>query len=596
MSTTGINVTIGGTDATAAAVESARSRLRALNQFVSKELEKVTWKFGDVQKVAGKRFRAVRNELGEAVWREMDSRFVRMKKGVASFTKTVLGLRYGFQSVAAIVSTVTGPIRRFAAEMHELSDRAAEAGVRASDIQRLAGAFDELGVKHADLESVTKLFNNLARNSGSSGLEGFKEQMSAIAGIADRQERVNELVRIFGKEGARLEFLVRSGPQAFSDALDATMKNVRGVSDASIVAASEIHKGFGRVAKDVKGMWNDTLSKVCQWISSRFQQPAEYGILHVWTTAKAYLKALGLGIKALFLSGCDALALAVTRVVDFCANVWTSIKSLSSGVAESFRAWGVAWATLFVEMFKTVRTFAGDVARVFVAIGGGIGEVFKQAWNAVSFQDADWSKVGEKFGDIVARASEVRLKSAFDGERVGKAFGDMIRAGADISFGKWKWSDYDFKGFDETFDDLARDSGFYDQFAKAHAAIDEEAEKVGKLGKPIAGLGEIGETAARRFSDAWKGAGAILGGTYEAFKVQLLNSFGAAGRAASVARSALRGGAQPHAASATSFYSSASSQDSRNLSSILSKLAVLLTVQRDGWDRLERAIGAVEAV
>ncbi len=592
MSDTGVNVNITGTDSTAAAVETARSRLKAFNQHVSNELGKVGWKLGDVQKVAGKRFQAVRNELDVPVWREMDSWLGKLKKSLPSVTTAILGIRYGFQSLASIVSFATGPISRFSAQMHELSDRASEAGVKASDIQRLAGAFDELGVKHADLESVTKLFNNLAKNAGASGLDGFKQQMAAISGIADRQERVNELMRIFGKEGARLEFLVRSGPEAFSDALDAAMKNVRGVSDESITAAAEIHKGFGRVAKDVKGMWNEALSKICEWISSRFQQPAEYGVMHVWTKVKMYANLSGLAVKAAFLAAGDALAFAATRVVDFCANVGTTFVSLATGVAKTWQAWGMAWATLFVEMFKSVRTFAGDVARVFVSIGSGIGEVFKQAWNAVTFQDADWSKVGEKFGDVVAKAGEVRLKSSFDGKKVGEAFGNMIRAGTEISFGKWKWSEYDFHGFDETFQGLIEKSGLVDWFVETENAIDEEAEKVGKLGGSFASLGEAGAAAASAFSDAWKGAGAVLGGTYEAFRLQVLHSMGAAGRAVSSARAALRGSSSPASASA----SPAASQDSKNLSNILARLADLLTVQRDGWSRLERALGAVEAV
>ena len=98
--------------------------------------------------------------------------------------------------------------------------------------------------------------------------------------------------------------------------------------------------------------------------------------------------------------------------------------------------------------------------------------------------------------------------------------------------------------------------------------------------------------AASRISDAWKGAGAVLAGSYEAVKLQALRSFGVVGGAVKSARDAIRGGSSATASAS----SPAASQDSRNLASILTRLADLLTVQRDGWNNLESALGAMETV
>ena len=439
MSTTSVTLALSASDQTAAAVQTARGRFVALRESIRSALISATKesdKFG----------------ASMSRWQRLGANIF-LIRSIAS----------GALAFARSLDAATAPIRRVFSEMHELTDRATEVGAKAADVRRLSAAFEELGVKHAGVEDVVRLMNYMQKATGDTGVDGLKRHLSAIAGITDATERAAELTRVFGKEGIRLGFLLRKGPDAFKDALDGMMAAMPGMSDGAIEAASQIDKGFAWIARDIKNSWTNLVAEMVQKWTGDLGPNVELGLALMWVDVKKWFNKVTTYVGAAFL------------------DLWDGI----------------------IHPFDGIPSHNLDDAKALMP-------------------------------EIDAAAEEVK-----------------------------------------------------EELRRSFAAADILAGPKDELGD----IADIGVAAAAKISDAWKGAGAILSGSYEAVKVQALRAFGAAGKAVTAARDSLRGSSVVSSASSAS----ASSQD-RNLSNILARLADLLTVQREGWTNVQGALDAVRTV
>ena len=301
MATTGITIQLNAVDQTAAAVEAARGRFVAMQQSISARSATIS-------------------ESGK-----------KALSGWEQFGARIIGIRYAFQSISAIAMRATEPFRRLTSEMHELTDRADEIGASASDILRLSGAFGKLGIKNAGIEDITRLFNFMRKNTGDAGVEGFKRQMAAIAGIADETERAKELTRVFGREGVRLWSLAANGPEAFRRTVENAMATVTVMSDHSIRTASQTHKAFAWVAADVKSKWDGVLS----WWLERLTGVGENAEMQValwWSNFKASAERLNATVGSIL----GFIKDGVVQLVRFnILSTWNVIKTIG-GIAAEF--------------------------------------------------------------------------------------------------------------------------------------------------------------------------------------------------------------------------------------------------------------------
>lgn len=487
MSTTGITIQMNAVDQTTSVLAAVRGRFVALQQSISERS-------------------AMIEGSGE-----------RALSGWEKFGARIIGIRYAFSSLYAISSRLSAPFRRVAAEMHELTDRATEVGAKASDIQRLTAAFDELGVKHAGLEDVVRMLNFMQKSTGDRGVEGLRRHLAAIAEIGDSTQRAAELTRVFGREGIRLEFLLRKGPDAFLSALDRVMAAMPAMSESAIQAASQVDKGFAWISRDIKNGWNDLIA----------------GMIQSWTGD---------------LGGNVELELAL---------LW-----------EDFKGW-----------FERIRNYAAatclflwDVARnMFVGLPKGL-------WESLKLMGSMVAEFGRQFWDMITGGT-------FDTSALAEKLREGLeKIGSKVSFGDW---------FANAADENAAVARNVERtkrkILEAFSAADALGEGAG--GTLFDEIADAGVSAAAKISNAWKGTGAILAGSYEAVKLQALRAFGAAGGAAKFARDAIRGGASPAATSRPS-----ESKEAKSLASILSRLAELLDVQRNGWGSIESVLGALETV
>lgn len=329
MSTTGITVALNAVDQTGAAIQTAQGRFVAFRQSVETALVRATKssdKFGDSM-----------------------SRWQR-------FGANMFLLRNAIMAVHAATIKLTEPILRVTREMHELTDRAIETGSSASGIMTLSNAFDELGVKNHDIESVTRTLNAMRKNTGELGVDGFVRQMKSIAAIGDETQRVTELTRVFGKEGVRLEFLLRKGPAAFEKSLRGCLAILPQFKEAAIQTASEVDKGFEFVRRDFSAEWKKAVLGVVRLFTGPMQDGIEAGIAIAWEQFKAFFRRLGL------------------YMAEFSFVVWNVIKGAFVGIPK------LLW----------------DVLK---GVGGAIAEFGVQVWSAIKGNGFDWSKIGVELSD-----------------------------------------------------------------------------------------------------------------------------------------------------------------------------------------------------
>lgn len=325
MATTGITVALQAVDQTAAAFGSAQSRFAAFSQSITQMTARV-------------------------------SVFARVSNGIGAFAeklvlahRSVLALVYGAEKL-------TAPFRNVAREMHELTDRAQETGSKASDVLKLSQAFGELGVKGADLESVTRVLNYMRKNTGDLGVAGFARQMKAIAAIGDETARVTELTRVFGREGVRLEFLLRRGPEAFEKSLRSCMAVMPDFSDSVINAASEADKAFDWISRDISARWKTMVGEMILRLSGTIDDGIEAGLAIAWEQFKAFFRRLGL------------------YMAEFALVAWNAIKGIFVGIPK------LLW-------------------NVLKGVGGAIAEFGVQVWSAIKGNGFDWSKIGAELSD-----------------------------------------------------------------------------------------------------------------------------------------------------------------------------------------------------
>lgn len=329
MSTTGITVALNAVDQTGAAIQTAQGRFVAFRQSVETALVKATKssdKFGDSM-----------------------SRWQR-------FGANMFLLRNAIMAVHTATIKLTEPILRVTREMHELTDRAMETGSSASGIMALSNAFNELGVKNHDIESVTRTLNAMRKNTGDLGVDGFVRQMKSIAAIGDETQRVTELTRVFGKEGIRLEFLLRKGPAAFEEALRDCMDILPQLDEASIQTASEVDKGFEWIKRDVSSKWKEMVLDMIKLFTGDMPDGVEAGIAIAWERFKGALRKF------------QAL-LGIFGIV----------------VYEAFKS-------VFVRLPK----FIWGVVKT---IGGTVAELGRQIWSAINGEGFDFSAIGDRFSD-----------------------------------------------------------------------------------------------------------------------------------------------------------------------------------------------------
>lgn len=254
-------------------------------------------------------------------------------------------------------------------ELGLLSDQAQRMGTSSEYVQKLTGALGQVGVVGVNVDNLASAFGRMTKETGKTGAEGFKATMEGIAGLGTEQERVNELVRVFGREmGAKFAPLVRQGPEAFSQGLDGVMAAMPAVSDAAVNAGDMVADAMSVASAQAKTAWLQTLGNIIV----KFQETFGMSLGEAIAVAVEYVK---FGAKVAW-EYFRVFGENIGRLAAFFVEDW---RGALKWVWDGF----TGWLSALWELFKSV----------FVGIKNIAVEFGKQFWNWISGDEADWGAI-----------------------------------------------------------------------------------------------------------------------------------------------------------------------------------------------------------
>lgn len=434
-------------------------------------------------------------------------------------------LRRGLLATSATAAALAYATDRAAARFGTLSDQAAQAGTTADEITRLSLALQEAGVRGASIDGLSSALARMAKTTGRTGLAGLRETLAEIAALPDEAARLVALSERFGKAlGPQFAALVRQGPDAFLQSLDAAVKAMPRLSEEAVKAGDDVADGMKTIRESIANGWDMLLVTIAEKISKRLGAESfrELGLrIGAYVTYYADIAIANLGplwdhlvfwaknlpriFGAAFADIGDAIHEHLSRGLDTLGRYIPTLRLLTRGAGALGNAsagdWEGAWDTLV----------NGNKPR---ELGSRLGAVLGEF-------------TGREFVRTTAKAEE-RLAEALENVKPGaKAIEEMA-------------------------------SGIADEISDAEGAADD--------------LGKAGAAAAKKTAEAWRGAGAVMAGSYEALKLAIK-------RTATAAASAL--------SPASSSYSSSSPAGADTS---------LLQVQREGWAFLKSSLGNLGVV
>ena len=267
-----------------------------------------------------------------------------------------LGLSFGAIAYGA---------KRAVDALGELTDQAQRMSSSAVDVQKLTGALDMVGIVGVNVDSLAKAFGKMTKETGAVGVRGFRGVMQSIAGMGSEQERVNELVRVFGREmGEKFAPMVRQGPQAFIEGLDGVMAMMPAVTDAAANAADGASDALKIAGNTIKVAWQQTIGDMVAEFEDVFGVSFEEGIY----TAIEYVKW-------------------------FATSAWEHFKAFGENI-------GKGAAAVVDDWYGALESIGLMFAGAFNAIGRLAMEFGKQLWKWIKGEGAvDWKAIWQEAVD-----------------------------------------------------------------------------------------------------------------------------------------------------------------------------------------------------
>lgn len=435
-------------------------------------------------------------------------------------------LRRGLLATAGAAAALAYATDRSAARLGELSDAAAQAGASADEIQRISTALGEAGVRGASVDAISNALARMAKTTGRTGLAGLRDTLAEIASLPDEAARVVALSNTLGKAlGPQFASIVRKGPEALKQGLDDAVAAMPGVSNAVVAMGDDVADGMKTIRSSLTTAWDTTLVSIAQKIAEHFGESS--------------FRALGLKI------GAYVSYYAKIAVVNI-GPLWEHLKFWAGNLPRLFVA-GIQDIGDALE--KWIFGKLGWIGRRLKDLGDGVAMISGALGAAV---ESDWA------GALDALTTLPETKDA--GSRIGKILGEYAGPAFVSSTAEAE---------KELADALAK-------VAPGAKAVEELADGIADSfsdGEDAAeSLGKAGAAAAKKTADAWRGAGAVMAGSYEALKLAIRRTATAAASALSPASSG-SSSSSPAAAEST-----------------------LLQVQRDGWAFLRSSLGSLGVV
>lgn len=185
-------------------------------------------------------------------------------------------------------------------EFANLADSADMAGISsAANLDSLVKALDLVGVKGVSIDKVANAFSRMTKATGATDMPGFFSTLNSISQLNTEQERLNELIRIFGKDaGASFAVITRGGSSsvtALAEMTQAWQTN----SDAQINAFAELDGAWTRICDDITFKFRDSIAQIVMSITGA-SELSELAILKLYEKVKFYAVGISRAIIAPF--------------------------------------------------------------------------------------------------------------------------------------------------------------------------------------------------------------------------------------------------------------------------------------------------------
>ena len=436
-------------------------------------------------------------------------------------------LRRSLLATAGAAAAIGYAIDRSAARFGTLSDQAAQAGASADEITRLSNALQQAGVRSASVDTIANALGRMAKTTGRTGLSGLRETLAEIAALPDGAGRVAALSEKLGKAlGPQFAALVRQGPEALLSSLDAVVAAMPGVSDAIVNAGDSVADGMSSIRAGIKNGWDELLVSVATSIASHF---GEGSFRQLGARVAAYVEYYA--------------SIAIQNL----GPLWDHLKFWATSLPRIF---GAAFADIGDAIHEHLSRGLDTLGKYLPALrlltrgAGALGNL------SAGDGEGGWGTI---VNGNAPREAGSRLCAVL-GEYTGRAWVGATEDASARLAEKLAAS----KNLDSAMETLSSDL----------TPPLEDAEDA------AADLGKAGAAAAKKTADAWKSAGAIMAGSYEALRFSM----------------------QRTARSASSLLSHASSSASTGSSAATGDLASLLSVQRDGWQFLRSSLSSLGVV
>lgn len=370
---------------------------------------------------------------------------------------------------AALGAATVGAARSFAT----LSDRAAQAGTTSDELDRLTTALSIGGAKNANIDTVADAFARMAKTTGRTGMEGFRETLATIAAIGDEAGRVQELSRVFGRAfGPSLAAFVRQGPDALMQGLDGVMGALSRVSNRAVDAGDAIADGFD-VAK--RGILRSIQQVLVDAASRAF--------------GKIGLDARGAGV--LVAGYAEVYGGVLMRNL---GPIWDRIKIAFDNLPQLVRA--------------ALKLALAEVSDFVVSAGNWVG-LLLAAWAAVQLAMGNIpGALATAAADVALAAGLSKLESAgaaarAEADEIRASVSDMFEGAPPISFDLTDKEERRLEGVRQNAKTI---TSSMDQLVTGAAAVAEDTE-------------DAAESSVRGALGPLQSARATLAETYDAFKI-----------------------------------------------------------------------------
>ena len=314
----------------------------------------------------------------------MQAMGARLRLAAASIAQ---GFKRAFVALGAAVAAVVVGIRKAANNMSILSDRAAQAGTSAQELNGLVVGLGVAGAKNSNLESVTDALARMTKATGAVGMQGLQDTLAGIAALETEGERVSELSRIFGRSfGPGMAAIVRGGPDAVRESMQGIMDIAPRVSQSVVDAGDAIADGMALAQANVKAGWDSAWVEMAVTLGEHFGIPAE----QIWARFGAYVRY--------------ALEVSLRYIVQYVENGIILFKNYREVFEIVFGPEGLSGvvARNLLHAWNNIQSWVDVVAARFVWLKDII---------AAAFTDDTFEAANAKYHEATKRAKE-RLAEA----------------------------------------------------------------------------------------------------------------------------------------------------------------------------------------